>query len=131
MNLKLLCLLMGFLILCGCSEPIQTATPIPTPVITPSDTIVPTPTIPPGTQLPFNLSTPAIVIENPAPEDTPSATPTQIPLSSERVSILRPADGSMITSPVRVVGQAGPAALNRIEIRLIGEDGRLITQYFS
>jgi hypothetical protein len=37
----------------------------------------------------------------------------------------------MITSPVRVVGQAGPAHLNRIEIRLIGEDGRLIATHYD
>ena len=118
-------------ILNACSGPTHVATTLPTMVVTSTETVAPSPTTPAGTQLPFNLSTPAIVIENPAPEDTPSSTPTQIPLSSEKVSILRPADGSMITSPVRVVGQAGPAYLNRIEIRLIGEDGRLITTHYD
>jgi hypothetical protein len=131
MKYRLLIVIASVVILNACSERTQVATTLPTLVASSTETTEPSPTIPPGTQLPFNLSTPAIVIENPGPEDTPAATPTQIPLSSEKLTILRPADGSMITSPVRVVGQAGPAYLNRIEIRLIGEDGRLITTHYD
>lgn len=131
MKLKFMFLVSAIILITGCSQPIESPVPTPTEAVPPTVTTVPSPTIPPGTQLPFTLATPAIVIENPGPEATPSATPTQIPLTSEMVSILRPADGSMIISPVRVVGQAGPAHLNRFEIRLIGEDGRVITTHYD
>jgi hypothetical protein len=35
----------------------------------------------------------------------------------------------MVTSPLRVWGQAGPAYLNQVEIRLVGEDGRVIATH--
>lgn len=113
--------------LTACSTPTEAPTAIPTP----TETIAPSPTATIDAQHPFTLSTPAIIIENPAPQATPTTTPTQIPLTLEKVSILRPAEGSMVTSPLRVWGRAGPAYENRVEIRLIGEDGRTITTHFD
>lgn len=111
------------------SSACSVATTVPTPLPSPTTTLIPSPTVAVGTQLPFTLSTPAIIIENPVPNATPSVTPTQVSLVPEKVTILRPADGSMVVSPLRVWGQAGPAYLNRVEIRLIGEDGRVIAEH--
>lgn len=120
--IALACILM----LCSaCSVPTTVSTPVPSA----TTTLTPSPTVAIGTQLPFTLSTPAVVIENPVPNVTPSVTPTQVSLRPEKVTILRPAEGSMVVSPIRVVGQAGPAYLNRVEINLIGEDGRLIAEH--
>jgi hypothetical protein len=125
MRSKLTAIVCFLMLISACSVP----TPVPTPSPSATETLAPSPTIEVGTQLPFTLSTPAIVIENPAPGATPSVTPTQVSLRPEKVTILRPADGSMVVSPLRVVGQAGPAYLNRVEINLIGEDGRLIAEH--
>jgi hypothetical protein len=42
------------------------------------------------------------------------------------VAILRPATGSHVVSPFRIVGRAGPSWNNQVRLRLIGEDGRTI-----
>jgi hypothetical protein len=127
MKYRFLVISIALIVLNACSEPTLDPTAIPTS----TKTITPSPTEAIGTQLPFTITTPSIVIENPAPEATPTATPTQIPLTTEKVSILRPAPGSMVTSPLRVWGQAGPANQNQVEIRLIGEDGEIITRHFD
>jgi len=111
----------------ACSSPPQpTVEPI-FPSITPPPTIaaIQNTTGPPP---PFTTTTPVIVIENPFSHLTQTPEPPSIGLSREIVSILRPAPGSFVTSPFRVRGQAGPTWLDRVEIKLIGEDGRVITE---
>ena len=128
MNSQLFLVVAMLIPLAACSN--RTQVP-PTVTPTTTETPAPIPTSSTGTPEPFNLSTPAIVIENPPPYTTPTVTPTQISMTSEKVSILRPADGSLVISPLRVWGQAGPAYQNQFEIRLIGEDGRVITTHLD
>ena len=115
----------SILTLVACTEttmvPTITITPIPP---TPSPTIL----LETGTPKPFTTTTPVIVIEDPSLSFTPAPEPLPISLPKEKVAILRPADGSNITSPIRVNGYAGPSWNNRVELRLIGEDGRLISR---
>lgn len=81
-----------------------------------------------GTPQPFTTTTPVIVIEDPNLTLTSTPKPLPISLPKEKVAILRPATGSNVTSPFRVNGYAGPSWNNRIELRLIGEDGREISR---
>jgi hypothetical protein len=76
---------------------------------------------------PFTTTTPIIVIEGPASAMTSTPIPLPVPVPSEKVAIFRPGPGSSVTSPFRVRGWAGPSWNGRVEINLIGEDGRLIT----
>ncbi|OGO16626.1 MAG: hypothetical protein A2Z14_12830 [Chloroflexi bacterium RBG_16_48_8] len=120
-------LLLTILTIAACTE----ATVLPTSTLTP-------PTSPPtssptfvsqtGTPQPFTTTTPVIVIEDPNVSFTPTPVPLPISLPKEKVAILRPASGSNVTSPFRVNGYAGPSWNNRVELRLIGEDGRLISK---
>jgi hypothetical protein len=75
---------------------------------------------------PFTTTTPVIVIEAPGALVTPTPVPLPVPVPSEKVAIYRPGPGSSVTSPFRVRGWAGPSWNGRVEINLIGEDGRLI-----
>jgi hypothetical protein len=43
-----------------------------------------------------------------------------------QMSIFNPGPGSFITSPIQVAGWGGPSYQDRVEIRLIGEDGRVL-----
>jgi hypothetical protein len=104
---------------CATSEPITTVTQTPVPAAAIDATQTTTPQ-------PFTTTTPIVVIEDPFSHLTPTSVPSQIILPSEKVSILAPGPGSLITSPSRARGQAGPSRLDRIELRLIGEDGQEI-----
>ncbi len=124
-----ICFTSAIIVLLGaCTQP----APTPTATASSTETIIPpSPTSAIGTPLPFTTSTPAIVIENPLHDATTTSSPALIPLTTEKVSILRPSDGSIVTSPLRVSGQAGPSYLDRIEFRLIGEDGGVIVSHFD
>jgi len=78
--------------------------------------------------MPFTTTTPVIVIEDPNLSFTATPEPLRFSLPKEKVAILRPATGSNVTSPFRVNGYAGPSWNNRVELRLIGEDGREISR---
>jgi hypothetical protein len=118
--------ILASIIITACTE----ATALPTTTTVPptvTQTSSPTSVIETGTPQPFTTTTPVIVIED--PNVTPTSTPIPLPISlpKEKVAILRPAAGSNINSPFRVNGYAGPSWNNRVELRLIGEDGHLIT----
>jgi hypothetical protein len=121
----------GLIVLClaACTQatlmPTETSLPL-TASTEVSPTPSPTSLSETWTPQPFTTTTPVIVIEK--PDVTPTATPIILPISppKEKVAILRPASGSNITSPFRVNGYAGPSWNNRVELQLIGEDGRLI-----
>jgi hypothetical protein len=119
--------ILALMILPACTEAtaLPTMTSIP-PTVTP--TCSPTLVSQTLTPQPFTTTTPVIVIED--PNVTPTCTPVQLPISvpKEKIAILRPATGSNINSPFRVNGYAGPSWNNRVELRLIGEDGRLISK---
>jgi hypothetical protein len=120
--------ILSALIITACTE----ATVLPTVTTTPPPTLSPTSSATSvqetGTPQPFTTTTPVIIIE--VPNVTPTLTPVPLPISlpKEKIAILRPSAGSNITSPFRINGYAGPSWNNRVEIRLIGEDGRLISR---
>jgi hypothetical protein len=107
--------------------PTVTMTPFPT-YPSPCPTCSPTPISETTTPLPFTTTTPVIIIEDPNIDSTPTPTPLSLSLSKEHIAILRPAAASNVTSPFRINGYAGPSWNNRVELRLIGEDGRLISR---
>lgn len=81
-----------------------------------------------STPAPYNLSTPAIRIEQPSqPSETPAAPPAPV-LPSAIIRVFRPGPGSQVTSPFQVYGRGGPSRNERVGIRLIGEDGRVISE---
>ncbi|MEW6566652.1 MAG: hypothetical protein AB1449_00505 [Chloroflexota bacterium] len=120
------------LTLSGCSAPPLTpATPQPSPAPTDSpsspEQAGPGPDSTP-TRSPLTEATPAIVLEPPAPTPTATLPASPARLPPERLAILAPGPGSQVTSPFTLSGRSGPIYLNRVRIRLIGEDGRVITQ---
>jgi hypothetical protein len=124
LNVRYAFLLMLIALMGAC---VQSREGPPTMVPEPSLTSSPTSAVT-GTSPPFTLNTPVIIVENPNP--LPTETPWPLPgnLPMEKVAILRPGAGSQLTSPFRVRGWAGPSWNGRIELRLIGEDGRLISE---
>ncbi len=58
--------------------------------------------------------------------------PTSIPpgsvLPDAKLAIYRPGPGSQVTSPFQIVGRGGPSHNERVHIRLLGEDGRIVAQ---
>ncbi len=122
------------LILCltwtGCSPPPDTAASAPNPKPSPVLTQIPTQAQSSGppdsieTPAPLTEDTPAIVLEPPVPLATPTYSPPPVKLPLERLSILQPGPGSQVTSPFQVIGRGGPSFNERVELRLLGEDGR-------
>ncbi len=116
------------LVITACTEAtvLPTSTVLPLPTLSPESS--PTSMSETSTPQPFTTTTPVIVIEDPYVPPTATLIPLPISLPKEKIAILRPAAGSNITSPFRVNGYAGPSWNNRVELRLIGEDGRLISK---
>lgn len=106
--------------------PSATAETSDTPTAMPSQTPITSPTIRPLTE-----ATPAIVIEPPEPPPTPSPIPPSIGLPDEQLSIFSPGPGSIVTSPIQVSGFGGPSQRDRVRLRLLGEDGRVLSQGYS
>ena len=89
------------------------------------------PTEPPAsapTPAPFNMATPAIVIEQPEEPVIPTLIPSSSVLPDARLAIYRPGPGSQVTSPFQIVGRGGPSYNERVHIRLLGEDGRVVSE---
>jgi hypothetical protein len=49
----------------------------------------------------------------------------------EQLALLKPGPGSLVRSPIQVEGFGGPSQNNRVQVRLYGEDGRLISQGYT
>lgn len=81
-----------------------------------------------ATRAPLAEVTPGAVLEPPWPTPTATLPPLPVRLPQERLAILSPGPGSQVTSPFTVSGRSGPCNENRVRIRLVGEDGRVITQ---
>jgi len=119
------------LIAAACNAPVS---PRPTPPAAPATELTPpSPTpldLPIGTPTRAVLSqvTPAIIVEPTAAAPTPTMGGITLPLPSERLAILLPGPGSQVRSPIRIEGRGGPAAYERVHIRLFGEDGRVVAQ---
>ena len=121
------------LALVGCTSPtprppIDSETSAIVPIV---EATLPAPTAaPPGapTPEPFNLATPAIVIEHPEQPIVPTLIPSSSVLPDARLAIYRPGPGSQVTSPFQIVGRGGPSYNERVHIRLLGEDGRIVSE---
>ena len=80
---------------------------------------------------PLTEATPAIIIEPSFPAPTPTSIPPSVSVPQEELSILSPGPGSMVNSPIQVKGYGGPSLNNRVQVQLIGEDGRLLSKGYS
>ncbi|MBE9478912.1 MAG: hypothetical protein IMY80_03020 [Chloroflexi bacterium] len=80
---------------------------------------------------PLTEATPAIIIEPSFPAPTPTSIPPSVGVPLEELSILSPGPGSMVNSPIKVKGFGGPSLDNRVQVRLIAEDGRLLSTGYS
>ncbi len=98
--------------------PTATATELPVVEIPPESTATPAP---------FNLATPAIVIEHSDSGASPTVTPPGVGLPPAQLTVFRPGPASQVVSPFQVFGRGGPSYNERVSIRLYGEDGRLIS----
>ncbi|GMR10056.1 MAG: hypothetical protein BMS9Abin28_0877 [Anaerolineae bacterium] len=124
------------LALVGCTSvspsPLSITEPVPPPTVAPTiaPTVLPPTAAPPSTPTPapFNLATPAIVIENPEQPIVPTLIPSSSVLPDARLAIYRPGPGSQVTSPFQIVGRGGPSYNERVYIRLLGEDGRVVSE---
>lgn len=112
-------------LLAGCVQPAE-ADRAPTPTSRPPTAEPTTTTVPEPTLAPFNLSTPAIVIEQSGAEPTATPEGPGIVLPDAPLVVYRPGPGSQVTSPFQVYGRGGPSANERVRVRLLGEDGRVI-----
>lgn len=121
------------LALVGCSSvsPVSLSITQPASPPTLAPAVEPPPTAAaarPPTPAPFNLATPAIVIEQPQEPIVPTLIPASSVLPDAKLAIYRPGPGSQVTSPFQIVGRGGPSYNERVRIRLIGEDGRVISE---
>ena len=97
--------------------------------IQPSE-MVPTQALP-GTFAPLTEETPAIVIEPPIPLPTITPIPASVGVPLEELALIMPGPGSLERNPIQIEGYGGPSQNNRVQLRLYGEDGRLIAQGFT
>jgi len=80
---------------------------------------------------PLTEATPAIIIEPSFSAPTATSIPPSVGVPLEELSILSPGPGSMVNSPIQVKGYGGPSLNNRVQVRLIVEDGRLLSEGYS
>ncbi len=80
---------------------------------------------------PLTEATPAIIIEPSFPAPTPTSIPPSVGVPLDELSILLPGPGSMVNSPIQVKGYGGPSLNNRVQVRLIGEDGRILSKGYT
>ncbi len=109
----------------ACSTaPTATASPTATtePTATASSTAKPTAT-PTEPFQPLTEATQPIVLEPPEPTLTPSPEPPPVNLPDSSITLFSPGPGSQVTSPIRVLGRGGPSFEERVEIRLLNEQG--------
>ena len=104
--------------------------PTPTPTLeenTPRPvSTTPDPTIVPPLPTDVPRSSPTLTV-TPRPTRTPSPTPTQ-DFNSSAIQIQQPGPLSKVVSPVTVSAYVRPGANGRVQIELIGEDGRLLVR---
>jgi hypothetical protein len=86
---------------------------------------------PQGDNAPFTVETPAIVIEPPVPQPTSTPIPASVGVPAEELALLKPGVGSLVRDPIHVEGFGGPSQNNRVQLRLYGEDGRLISEGYT
>jgi hypothetical protein len=69
------------------------------------------------------------MIEHPEEPIVPTLIPASSVLPDARLAIFRPGPGSQVTSPFQIVGRGGPSFNERVHIRLLGEDGRVVSEH--
>ncbi len=119
---------------CVAAQPGPNPTSLPTPTsASPGELTdsLPSPSDITPTRSPLTEATPAIVIEPSEPIPTPTKAPPAVGVPDEELSLLSPGPGSMVRSPIRVKGYGGPSKDNRVELWLLGEDGRTITKRYT
>jgi hypothetical protein len=80
---------------------------------------------------PLTEATPAIVIESYNPESTPTPPVPALSVPDAAISIYQPGPSSQVTSPFQVAGFGGPAYKDRVHLKLIGEDGKVLSEGVS
>jgi hypothetical protein len=68
-------------------------------------------------------------VDDPTPIPTPDPTPFSLSLPSERLYFELPGPGSHISGSLRVVGFGGPSDRERVDLRLLGSDGRVLVSH--
>ena len=100
------------------------ASPMPSvPSPTPSPTLYD-----PAMFEPLTAATPAIVIESSQIPPTATLLSPIVPLPTEQLKIFSPGPASQVTSPFRVAGWGGPSYKDRVKLRLLGENGRVLSE---
>ncbi|HEY44810.1 MAG TPA: hypothetical protein G4O11_12590, partial [Anaerolineae bacterium] len=127
---RFLFILLVMVTVAGCSAP--TSSP-PEPTLEP-----PTPSPLPAsvtsaldssaTPGPITAATPAIVVESSQVPFTPTVLPPAVSLPMEQLKIFQPGPGSHVISPFRVAGWGGPSHKDRVQMRLLAEDGRVLAE---
>jgi hypothetical protein len=84
-----------------------------------------------GEIAPLTVETPAIVIEPPIPLPTVTPLPASVGVPLEELALIKPGPGSFLRTPIQIEGYGGPSQNNRVQLRLYGEDGRLIAQGYT
>src|SRR3989304_3413829 len=102
----------------GCAAPVQSS-PTPPPPALPK---------PPPPPQPLTILPPAIVLEPPdrPPTSTPEPAPANLP--PEEMTIFLPGPGSQVPSPFQISGRGGPSWGQRVNFRLYGESGQLLSE---
>lgn len=77
---------------------------------------------------PFTEITSAIVIESVEDLETPTPLPALVNMPLEQIAIYEPGPGSQVTTGFRVSGWGGPSFNDRVLIRLLGEDGTVLSK---
>ncbi len=127
-------LLAAMLLLAACAAPPPSVPPTAAPPATATLKATPAADQVPlasPTPAPYNKATPALVLEPPVITPTPTVTPPPVNLPLERLAILHPGPGSQVTSPFRLLGYGGPSFNERVDFRLLGEDGRVLDKGFT
>lgn len=108
----------------GQNETVIPATSTVDSILLPSET-------PPGqladVQEPFSVTTSAIVIESLQDLETPTPLPPGVNMPLEQLVIYEPGPGSQVASGFRLNGWGGPSYNDRVLIRLLGEDGTVLS----
>lgn len=100
---------------------------IPTPLVT---TPPPSPTrlLPQVTSSPYQAITPSLVFEAQRTTPLPSPTTPAVVLPPEELVVLKPGDGSHVTSPFQVNGYVQGDGYRHVQIRLLGESGAVLQE---
>jgi hypothetical protein len=84
---------------------------------------------PTGTPPPLTLLTPAVVVDDPSATPQIEPTPFSLSLPLESLYFELPGQSSHVSGSIRIVGWGGPSENERVLLRLLGSDGRVMVSY--